>query len=466
MSDYATPAPDGAQKFYFAAWRWHFYAGLYVIPFLLMLALTGFFMMLLTTLLPEYGDRIAVMPAGAPLAVGAQAAAAIAAVPGGTGVSEYTAPYDDRTPALITVTGPEPPVIVALDPYRGEALRMTPEGATWYALLEDLHGSLLIGATGDRLIEAAAGLGLVLIATGLCLWWPRDGARLRTLLLPDLAARGRALWKSLHRVTGFWLALLLAGFLLTGLAWAGIWGERWVQAWSTFPAAKWDDVPLSDETHAAMNHDRKSVPWTLEQTPLPESGALAGRDVLPPGTPLDLDGLYRLGRLAGFEGRFRIVVPDGPTAVWTLSQDSMSYDSPDPTADRTLHVDQFTGRVLADVRFADYGLPGKAMAVGIALHEGQTGLWNILLNGLFCLAVVFLCLSGVVMWWKRRPAGAHRLAAPPRTEDLPPWKWAAAGAVAVALALLFPLTGAVLAGVLLFDLAVLRHLPRLRRALS
>ena len=34
-------AAPAANKLYFAAWRWHFYAGLYVIPFLLMLATTG-----------------------------------------------------------------------------------------------------------------------------------------------------------------------------------------------------------------------------------------------------------------------------------------------------------------------------------------------------------------------------------------------------------------------------------------
>ena len=33
-------------KLYRAVWRWHFYAGLYVIPFLLMLAITGGFMMI------------------------------------------------------------------------------------------------------------------------------------------------------------------------------------------------------------------------------------------------------------------------------------------------------------------------------------------------------------------------------------------------------------------------------------
>jgi len=35
-------------RFYAVAWRWHFYAGLYVVPFLLMLALTGLVMVFFT----------------------------------------------------------------------------------------------------------------------------------------------------------------------------------------------------------------------------------------------------------------------------------------------------------------------------------------------------------------------------------------------------------------------------------
>lgn len=78
-------------RLYFAVWRWHFYAGLYVIPFVLMLAVTGFFIMLFTTYLPEYGDRFAVEPQTEVMLPSAQAAAAIAAVEGGSGVSKYIA---------------------------------------------------------------------------------------------------------------------------------------------------------------------------------------------------------------------------------------------------------------------------------------------------------------------------------------------------------------------------------------
>jgi uncharacterized iron-regulated membrane protein len=455
---------SGADKLYFAAWRWHFYAGLYVVPFLLILAITGFFMMLLTTYLPEYGDRLYVAPQAQALSLADQSAAAIAAVEGGASVGDLRLPYNDSTPTMMTVSGPDTPVVVALNPYTGEVLRQTPEGHTWNIFFETIHGSLMIGKTGDILLEIAAGLGLVLIATGLYLSWPRkDGWR--AALIPNLAAKGRAWWKSLHLVVGVWTSVILALFLITGMAWASIWGEKWVQAWSTFPAEKWDNVPLSDTTHASMNHDGdKSVPWALEQTPMPESGSFTGVQVLPEGAPVTLDSVAQIGRAIGIEGRFRITAPADETGVWTLGQNSMSYDGQSPTIDRTVHIDQFTGKILADVRFADYGLAGRAMAVGIALHEGQVGLWNFVLNAVVLALIVFTCISGIVMWWKRRPAGTLRLAAPPRPAELPLWKGAAA--ITIVLSVVFPLVGAVLVGVLLLDILILQNIPNLKRALS
>jgi uncharacterized iron-regulated membrane protein len=71
-----------AQKFYFAAWRWHFYAGLFVIPPLLMLAVTGLMMIFITQIDGRDGERIAVSVQGAALAVSEQAEAAVTQVPG------------------------------------------------------------------------------------------------------------------------------------------------------------------------------------------------------------------------------------------------------------------------------------------------------------------------------------------------------------------------------------------------
>lgn len=472
MTDQTAMAPvapatsdSGLDRLYFAAWRWHFYAGLFVVPFLLVLAVTGFFMMLFTTYLPEYGDRLAVEATGAPLPLAAQAAAALSAVPGATGLAQYVAPYGPQTPALFEVADGGDGVVVALDPYSGEVLRRTVSGDTWNLFFERIHGSLMIGDTGDRLIEIAASLGLLLVVTGLFLVWPRKAGGLRAMFLPDLSARGRAWWKSLHQTVGAWSAVVLVLFLVSGLAWAGIWGGHYVQAWSTFPAEKWDAVPLSDATHESLNGaGEKQVPWGLEQTPLPQSGSAAGVALLPEGTPIDLSAMERIARTLGIEGRFRATPPKDATGVWTLSQNSMSYDGAAPTRDRTVHVDQYTGRILADVRYADYAPAAKAMAVGIALHEGQIGLWNFVLNAVFCVAVAFACISGIVMWWKRRPDGAVRLAAPPRPADVPMVKGVLLAALALSLG--FPMLGITLLAVLALDLLVLSPIPALKRLVS
>lgn len=77
--------------------------------------------------------------------------------------------------------------------------------------------------------------------------------------------------------------------------------------------------------------------------------------------------------------------------------------------------------------FADYSAYGRAMAVGVARHEGDLGAWNVALNTVFCLGILFLAISGAVMWWKRRPRGILRLAAPAAPPTWPcgraPWPW-------------------------------------------
>lgn len=461
-------APIGVNKLYFAAWRWHFYAGLYVIPFLLLLAVTGMVMVWFSAIDPEYGERLQITSGAAPLSVQAQADAALAAHPG-TSVTQYIAPWGPENPALVRLTPAEGPSrMLAVNPYDGAILRDMEHGATWEEFADHLHGELMQTGSakpwGDFLIEVAASLALLLVATGLYMAWPR-GRGLRSMLVPDVSASGRAFWKSLHAVAGTWISLVLVFFLISGLSWAGIWGGKFVQAWNTFPAEKWDNVPLSDATHAGMNHTaREEVPWALEQAPMPESGSQAGVPGVPAGVPVTLESVAALARSLGFDGRFQLAVPAGETGVWTISRDSMSWDSTDPTSDRTVHVDQYSGRVLADVGFADYSVYGKAMAVGIPLHMGLLGTWNAVLNIGLCLVLIGLALSSVVLWWKRRPSGAVRLAAPPRPDEVP----FARGAILItlALSLAFPVLGITLLAVILVDLVILSPLPALKRAVS
>lgn len=455
-------ARAATERRYFTVWRWHFYCSLYVFPFLMMLAVTGLVMLWISAMTELNGERTKVAVTGAPMAVSALEAAAEAAVPGGAAVT-YIEPMGPDRVAVFQVAGEEGDVTVVMNPYTGEVVETFPWRAGWYDFATEIHGTLLIGDLGDWLIEAAASLGVILVVTGVWLHWPRGRTSWREALLPKLSLSSRGAWKALHGAVGMWMSVLLLVFLISGLSWAGIWGGKMVQAWSTFPAEKWDAVPLSDKTHADMNHGAaKEVPWGLEQTPLPESGSLAGTQAVTGA--VDIDSVVGFARSLGFNGRFQLAIPQEEAAVWTISHDSMSNDGPDPSADRTIHVDQYTGNVLADVGFAEYSAWAKAMAYGIAFHEGDMGAWNLALNTVFCLSMIFLPVSGLVMWWKRRPEGAFRLAAPPAPQGLAFW-WGAAGLVVV-LGIAFPLGGAAIAAVIVLDLLLLRQVPALRRVLS
>ena len=461
---YGADAPQAGStvnKFYFVAWRWHFYAGLYVVPFLVMLAMTGLIMLWISWSAGIGSERMPVAPQGDLRAVSELQAAAEAAVPGGT-AAQYIEPLEADRVAVLVIGHGDDKTGVAVNPYTAEVLQTFPWRAGWYDFVNKIHGTLLLGTFGDRMIEIAASLAMVMIATGLYLHWPRNGSTWRNALVPRLRTSGRTFWKSLHGVLGMWISAILVVFLISGLSWSGIWGERIVQAWNTFPAEKYA-APVSDATHASMNHDgHHEVPWALEKAPMPASGSLAGTDAI--DGDVTIDSVAAFARDLGFIGRFQVNFPSDEGGVWTVSHDSMSNDGPNPAADRTIHLDQYTGNVLADVRYADYSPYAKAMAWGIAFHEGDLGIWNLVLNTLFCLSVITVSLSGVVMWWIRRPEATRRLAAPPKPHDVPLWKGAAV--LVVALGILFPMAGSAIIAVLLLDALLLRLAPGLRRALS
>ncbi len=453
-----------SQTLYSATWRWHFYAGLYVIPFFIMLGVTGMAMMFISYFDGRDGENIHILPTGDVKSISAQADAVQASFKNGN-IIEWINAKEANGVSVFRIKVEDRNHMVAVNPYNAEIEKTWIRQDGWYDFFNDIHGTLLLGDTGDRLIEIAAGLGIILVVTGVYLCWPRNGSSFRTILIPNFTARGRNLLKSLHSTIGFYGSVFMIIFLISGMAWTGIWGEKFVQAWSSFPAEKWSDVPLSDETHASMNHGAmKDVPWGLEKTPMPESGSNAGLDAIPDGIAINADSISEFAYLLGYEGRFRIHYPNGKQGVWTISQDSMSNDSNDPTSDRTVHIDQYTGKILADINFADYSLPAKAMAVGIAFHEGDMGLWNLILNTVFCLSVIFLSISGVIIWWIRRPEKAGRLVAPPMPMNMPLWN----GAIftGLLLSLLFPLVGLTLLIVLILDLFIFPHLLFLKNAIS
>jgi uncharacterized iron-regulated membrane protein len=450
-------------SFYNLAWRWHFYAGLFVAPFMIMLSLTGIIYLFkpqLDQLL--YAELLQVPVAEQRLSADEQLATVRQAYPQAS-VRKYLPPRAAGQSAQFVIAEQGRELNLFVDPYRGTLLGSQDAQDNLQAIARRLHGELMIGTLGDRLIELAAGWGIVLVVSGLYLWWPR-GSSGAGVLWPRLASCGRLFWRDLHAVAGFWGSLLLLFMLLTGMTWTGFWGERFAGAWNHFPAAMWDAVPKSELQARSLNSSaRQTVAWAVEKTPLPASDphaahkAAAAEGAVPGLAQIALQQVVDSASARGVQPGYSISLPKGETGVY-----SVALFANDPRHDATLHLDQYSGAVLADVRWQDYGTVARVVETGVVLHEGKLfGLANQLLMLGVCLLVLLSAFSGLLIWWQRRPQGS--LGVPPLRHDLPRWK--AAVVIMLLLGAAFPLVGASLLPIWLLDRLLCSRLgatPRLQ----
>jgi uncharacterized iron-regulated membrane protein len=79
-------------------------------------------------------------------------------------------------------------------------------------------------------------------------------------------------------------------------------------------------------------------------------------------------------------------------------QDKANPAYSDVTQERTVHVDQYSGQVIAQYGWDDYTAAAKVVSTGIALHEGRRlGTFNLVVATAFSLGIMFLCVSAPLM---------------------------------------------------------------------
>jgi uncharacterized iron-regulated membrane protein len=430
--------------------RLHFYAGIFVAPFLAVAATTG----LMFTLTPQiddvlYGEQLNVqgVPTGTPLPLSRQVAAARAAHPEGALAAVLT-PEDATRTTQVVLSVPDladRQRTVYVNPYNGQ---VQGDLITWFGetpattWLDDLHRNLHLYDLGRSYSEVAASWMWVLVLGGLWLWVARrrKQAKVRRALVPDLGAKGRRRTMGWHGTTGIWVAVGLLFLSATGLTWSRFAGERFTAVLDAMHA----HAPQLDATLA----------------PHPEAPLTAtGKDV---GT-LPFDKVLAAARAAGYDGPVEIDLPtddegapaaDVGAAAWMVTQTDHRW----PVHFGQVAIDPVTFRVVSQAPWSQWPLLPKLTKLGVAGHMGRLfGPVNqILLAGL-ALGLLSMIVWGYRMWWQRRPVRTERRAlvgSPPPPggwRDVPPSVLVVVVVAAVVIGWAIPLFGVPLAGFLLLD---------------
>lgn len=466
MSDNSEFSREPSRRWpdYRAVWRWHFYAGLFCIPFVIILSITGT-IYLFKPQFEAWNDRPYdhLTVEGPAAGARAQIEAALAAVPDSK-FQAYELPTasDSATRVLVEKEGKS--IRVYVHPQSSDVLGSVADDGGFVSLAKKIHGELLIGEIGSHIVELAACWTIVMILSGLFLWWPRQANGLGGVLYPRLFGGSRMFWRDIHGVTGMWISVFALFLVISGLPWADFWGEYFkeIRRLTGTAVAKQDWSTSSSESKPMnsagggehQNHGGGGI----------GGGGGGGGGRRKPAVAVsvetlgEIDVVARSARLLGLLPPVLISPAAGKTSQWEVS--SMTANRPKRV---TLVVDGKTGDIQSRSGFEDRHIIDRAVGTGIAIHEGAMfGWFNQLLGLLTTSGLVLLSVSGIVLWWRRRSLGV--LGAP--VSGMNPRLSFGLFAIVIVLGVALPMFGASLIVVLLCEMLLLRRIPGVRRWLG
>jgi uncharacterized iron-regulated membrane protein len=450
-------AEEQGRRVYRAVWRWHFYAGLFCIPFVIWLACTGsiyLFKPQIERRLDRLYDHLAIR--GVRASPERIASTAIASVPGAT-LHYYELPPDESSAVRVIVGLGKEEYRVYIHPQTLEVLKIVNENNRPMRIIFRMHGELLAGNWGSRFVELAASWAIVLIVSGLYLWWPRQSSKFAGVIWIRLNRGSRVFWRDLHAVTGIWISALALFLLLTGLAWAKNWGTylkkiRQVtgtsvahQDWTTGSASDSRQRETSNDSISPEAEHSEHMRRTMNLMTVARGYAA-------------LDRLVPAAKKLGFAAPVLVIPPAFGDDGWTVKSDSQNRP-----LRSTVVMSSQTGEILRREDFAQRHLIDRIIGVGIAAHEGQLfGVTNQLLGLATAMGLVTLSLSATILWWRRRAVGV--LGAPLPTGK-PRWSFILIAFIA-GLALYLPAMTASLVVVLLLEKLIFARIPPISRWLG
>jgi len=386
-------------------WRIHFWAALIATPFALIAAITGIFYIFTPQIEAGlYRELDVVVPSGEPRALDDAVRAAIRASPDGWSLHSVV-PQQLRTDSVRLAFMPPPAakregatgaghqhgaaataatvekpaaflrpsfglpaksLVIYVNPYTAEVLGRLPQAERFNEWARRLHSRLL----QDNLrwmIELAASWVMVMLVTGIVLWWPRG----LQPVLPRASASGRVAWKQWHAFIGASIGLISVVMLTTGLTWSKYAGEQVRRA------------------RDALGQGSPRIPAHFKSTVTAEGSALSWEQAL------------RAIRSEAPDVLMQIMPPKGAEGYWRANQ----LDRGQPERRFDLLLDAYTGKQLYYSGWEEQTAFGKATAIGIPFHRGEFGWWNQALLLVFGLSVLFSIASGWVMYFKRRSQG-------------------------------------------------------------
>ncbi|MBX9806283.1 MAG: PepSY domain-containing protein [Flavobacteriaceae bacterium] len=265
--------------------------------------------------------------------------------------------------------------IVYLNPYTGELLETANMEEGFFKFILDGHFYLwLPNEIGQVVVASATLIFLILLLSGLYLWYPRKKNAIKQRFKFDW--KNDTKWKrknyDLHNITGFYVLIIALIFAITGL----VWGFNWfVYGYYTAIGGEksliYED-PISNKTTLTIENPMDKV-WMLMQKEYPTAKSI---EIHPP----ENDRTSIAANSNSDEG-----------TMWKT--DYRYFDQYNLQEKEVKHIYG---------KFKNAAIPDKILRLNYDIHTGAVfGLAGKIFAFLISLLIASLPISGFYVWWGR-----------------------------------------------------------------
>lgn len=258
-----------------------------------------------------------------------------------------------------------------VDPYTAQVLGSSEGPATgFFMTMFRLHRWLLMdSAVGGVIVGSATIVFVILLLTGIVLWWPKKLKHWKQGLKVKTSGNWKRLNHDLHNSLGFYSFLLLLVMSLTGLCWS----------------FNWYRTGLSTVLGAEVFGGRREKPVLSDTT------ATGG------APPAVADFIALAGEEFPYSGDIRIVLPASPEGAVVIDKYETGFFA--PSVSDEVQFDQYSGQVLKVERFSEKPLNAQIASSIKPLHTGEIfGTFSKILYFFACLIATSLPVTGTIIW--------------------------------------------------------------------
>lgn len=281
-------------------------------------------------------------------------------------------PHADRTVLFGLVKGKKEKDVfsVAVNPYTAEITDTRRENKSFFHVVLQLHRYLCLEDTGKLITGVSCVMFIVIMITGLVLWWPNRKQTKQRLTIKWDAKFKRLNW-DLHAVFGFYVLPFTFIIALTGL----VWSYKWVNS-------------MIFLTLDGKPQEKREAPANIGIANTAVTGTL---------TKITAE----TDRLLPHPGRIQFTLPESDSLSITVSK--VNENASIANVVDFLYFDQNDGHLISKRLYDDETAGMKARRLVFPVHTGSIwGLPTKILALIVALITATLPVTGVIIWVGRK----------------------------------------------------------------